>query len=159
MRTTLALLLAVGSIAGAAFASDSAHRSPLVGHWSVDVSRLPMPPEARPRSVTIAFAEADGKWATTVDIVDAGGNASHATGMTMLDGTPSAVAGSAEADVAAMTMPQPGVLVMSLAKGGLPANTRVYAVAADGRTMIETAAYFGSDGKPIMRTNYFSRMP
>ena len=159
MKSVVALLFAAALGGGVSVAGESVHGSPLIGRWSVDVSRLPMPPEARPRSVTIAFAEVDGKWATTVDIVDAGGNASHATGATMLDGTPSAVAGSAEADVAAMTMPQPGVLVMSLAKGGLPANTRVYAVAADGRTMVETAAYFGSDGKPIMRTNYFSRMP
>jgi hypothetical protein len=158
MKTFVAWMLAVG-IAGASSVVDAARGSPLIGRWSVDVSRLPMPPEARPRSVTITFADADGKWATTVDIVDAGGNASHATSTATLDGTPSAVAGSAEADVAAMTMPQPGVLVMSLAKGGLPANTRIYAVAADGRTMIETAAYFGSDGKPIMRTNHFTRMP
>jgi hypothetical protein len=48
---------------------------------------------------------------------------------------------------------------MMLGKGGVPANTRVYAVAADGRTMVEAANYFGSDGKPVMRTNYFTRMP
>lgn len=159
MKMLAALLLAVG-LAGTSFAAEPARRSPLVGRWSVDVARLPMPPQARPRSVTITFGEApDGTWSTVVDIVDAGGNASHATGTVALDGTPSPVTGSAEADVAAMTMPQPNVLAMMLGKGGVPANTRVYAVAADGRTMVETANYFGSDGKPVMRTNYFTRMP
>ena len=68
------------------------------------------------------------------------------------------VTGSPEADIAAMKQPQPDVLVVALGKGGIPASTRIYAAAADGKTMVETAVYFGSDGLPIMRTNYFTRV-
>ena len=75
MKTFAALLFAAALGGGVSVAAESVRGSPLVGRWSVDVSRLPMPPEARPRSVTITFADVDGKWATTVDIVDAGGNA------------------------------------------------------------------------------------
>jgi outer membrane murein-binding lipoprotein Lpp len=160
MKTFAAAVLAALLLPGIASGAKPSRISPLVGRWAVDVSRLPMAPEARPRSVTITFAgSADATWSTQVDIVDAGGNASHATGTTRLDGTPATVTGSAEADVAATTMPTPDVLVMSLAKGGAPANTRIYTVAADGRAMVETAAYFGSDGKPILRTHYFTRSP
>jgi hypothetical protein len=49
-------------------------------------------------------------------------------------------------------------MVMQFAKGGIPASKRVYTLAADGKTMIETAAYVGPDGKPLLRTNYFSRI-
>ncbi len=40
----------------------------------------------------------------------------------------------------------------------MPASTRIYAVAADGQSMVETVSYFGEDGKPVMRKNYFSRI-
>lgn len=160
MKTFTVAMLTVLLLPGIAPGATCSRMSPLIGRWAVDVSRLPMATEARPRSVTITFAgSADATWSTQVDIVDAGGNASHATGTTRLDGTPATVTGSAEADVAATTMPRPDVLVMSLAKGGEPANTRIYAVAADGRTMVETAAYFGTDGKPVLRTHYFTRLP
>jgi hypothetical protein len=76
-----------------------------------------------------------------------------------LDGTASSIQGdNAEADSVAVKVPAPNVMVMELARGGMPASTRVYTVAPDGRTMIETAAHLGDDGKPMMRTNYFSRV-
>lgn len=80
-------------------------------------------------------------------------------GTNALDGTPSSITGDlAEADSVAAKLPAPNVMVMQLAKGGIPASTRVYTVAADGKTMIETAAYVGPDGKPLLRTNYFRRV-
>lgn len=134
--------------------------SPLLGVWTVDVSRLPMPPQARPKSVTIKFSEAGGNnWTTTVDIYGGDGSHRHMAGTNALDGTPSSITGDlAEADSVAVKLPAPNVMVMQLAKGGIPASTRVYTVAADGRTMIETAAYVGPDGKPLLRTNYFRRV-
>src|SRR4051794_37770804 len=79
----------------------SATPSSLIGKWTVDISRLPVPLEARPKSVTIAFSEfTGGKWTMSVDIIDAGGAAIHAGGTVALDGTPTAVVGP-EADTAA----------------------------------------------------------
>lgn len=122
------------------------------------MSRLPIPPEARPKSVTITFSDAGkGRWTTQVDIVDAGGAESRAEGTALLDGTPTPVKGSIEADITAVTMPAPNVMVMQLGKGGIPASTRIYTAAADGKTMVETAAYFENDGRPVLRTNYFKR--
>jgi hypothetical protein len=133
--------------------------SPLIGSWAVDVSRLPMAPEARPKSVTIKFNDAGcGKWTTQVEIIDAGGTKNHAEATAPLDGTPVSVKGSMETDISAVKMPTPNVLVMQLGKGGIPASTRIYAVAADGKTMIETAAYFEKDGRPVLRTSYFTRL-
>lgn len=161
MTTTscLAMLLAVGAAQTALAVERPPATSPLLGSWTVDLSRLPLPPAARPKRVTITFGDAgDGRWTTEVDIVDAAGTATHAVGTATLDGTPEAVEGSSEADIAALTQPTQDVLVMSLGKQGRPASTRVYAVARDGRTMVETAAYFGTDGRPIMRTTHFSRV-
>ena len=133
--------------------------SPLIGSWAVDVSRLPIPPEARPKSVTISSSDA-GEDALTmnVKIIDAAGAEISSAGTGTLDGKATSVAGSPEADLSAMKMPAPGVLVLALSKGGVPASTRIYAVADDGRTMVETAVYFGSNGQPVMRTNYFARV-
>lgn len=152
------LLIALALHLGWARAEPAA-RSPLVGAWAVDVSRLPMPPEARPRSVTVTFAQPDAThWATRVEVVDGGGNHLVAEGSALLDGTPAAVSGNLEADLAATTLPAPGVLVMQLSKGGVPGSTRIYTLSANGRRMVETAAYFTDDGRPVVRTHHFTRV-
>jgi hypothetical protein len=155
----MTLLLAAALLSAAAPAA-AAPVSPLLGSWSVDVSRLPMRPEARPKRVTISFTDSgDGRWMTNVDIYGGDGSLRHMAGTSALDGTPGAITGDlSEADSVAVKLPAPNVMVMQLAKGGIPASTRVYTVAADGKTMIETAAYVGPDGKPLLRTNYFSRI-
>lgn len=159
MKAFFATLLAAFVMNGTPALADPSAVSPLAGQWTVDVSRLSMPPEARPESVTITFGDAgSGKWTMQVDIVDADGAKRHAEGAVTLDGTPAPVQGDFEADVAAMTMPTPHVLVAMLAKGGIPSSTRVYAVAADDESMVETATYFGKDGRPVMRTSHFTRV-
>jgi len=159
MRTLFVCLLIAGAVLGAPAHARSRTSSPLLGRWAVDVSRLPIPPAARPKGVTIIFSDADqGKLTMEVDIIDAGGAEIHSTGTAAFDGISVPVKGSPEADIVAMKRPQPDVLVVALGKGGIPASTRIYAAAADGKTMVETAVYFGSDGLPIMRTNYFTRV-
>lgn len=158
MKTFFAALLAIVFLAGAPSYAKTAGPSPLVGRWAVDVSRIPVPPAARPKSVTITFGEAGGKWSTQVVIANADGTKLHSEGTAPLDGTPTPVTGSIEADITAVKMPTPNVLVMQLGKGSVPASTRIYTVAADGKTMIETVAYFEKDGRPGLRTNYFTRL-
>jgi len=160
MKVLFAILLLIAVlIQNAPALAKPSNASPLIGSWAVDVSRLPIPPEARPKRVTITFGDAgNGKWKTQVDIVDGGGTKSHAEATAALDGTAAPVKDSPEADVTAVKMPAPNVLVMQLGKGGMPASTRVYTVAADGKSMIEIAAFFGDGGVPVMRTNYFTRV-
>jgi hypothetical protein len=154
------LLAAVVTLLSAPVLAQPSDASPLLGSWAVDTTKLPMPPESRPKSVTITHGEAGaGKWTMKVAIVAGDGAAITAVGTYSLDGTPSPVEGSPEADTAAVKMPVPNVLILALAKGGVPASTRIYSTAPDGKTMIETAVYFDRDGKPIMRTNYFNRIP
>lgn len=160
MKIMLAVLLVVCAMAGtSARAADPPATSPLTGNWSVDVTRLPMPPQARPRSVVISFGKTgDGFWSTVVDVVDADGALRHAEGSAPLDGTATPVANHFEADMVAIRMPAPNVVVMTLAKGGHPASTRIYSTADDGRTMVETISHFGPDGVPVTRTNHFTRV-
>jgi hypothetical protein len=123
-----------------------------------EVARIPIPAEARPRSVTIIFSEVEsGRLGTRVEVLDASGTPMRAEATTTLDGTPSPVSGNLEADASATTMPAENVLVMQLAAGGVPASTRVYVVSNDGESMVETSAYVGVDGQPVLRTNYFRR--
>jgi hypothetical protein len=160
MKLILATLLAAGTIAGSPTGTQPDRASPLLGSWRVDVSRLPVPPEARPKSVTITFSNVGGgKWSTHVDIFGGDGSQRHMASTYTLDGTAAAIEGdTAEADIGAVKIPARNVLVLALGKAGMPASTRVYTVAPNGKNMIETATSIGDDGKPVMRTNYFTRV-
>ncbi len=159
MKLAVITLLATLAITQTSNAAGPSVHTSLIGAWAVDTSRLPMPPAGRPKSVTITFAE-DGadRLRTRVEVVDPTGTRLEADGVTPLDGSPTPVKSNFEADVSATTMPRPEVLIMQLAKNGNPASTRIYAVSADGKTMIETVAYFTSDGMPVLRKNYFARL-
>ncbi|MDH5822486.1 hypothetical protein QFW77_05710 [Luteimonas sp. RD2P54] len=132
----------------------------LLGTWSADVSQLPMPPEARPKRVLISFDEAaGGARKIRVEIVQADGQERISEAIVPLDGSTAAIEGDRlEADAIAVKQAVADVLVMALAKGGVPASTRVYAVTADGERMVETAVHFDADGKAVMRTFLFRRV-
>ncbi len=159
MKLVAVALLFTAALAQGALAADSRPNTPLFGVWAVDTSRLPMEPAARPKSVTITFSDAGAERLNTkVEVVDPSGNRLEAEGVTPLDGAPTPVKSNFEADVTATIMPRPEVLIMQLAKNGRPASTRIYAVSANGKTMIETVAHFGPNGQPVLRNNYFSRV-
>lgn len=158
MKPLVAMLLIAGLLPLAPAASAAAQAS-VAGRWTLDTSRLPMAPAARPKSVTIRFSDAGGgQWTTHVDILGGDGSESHAVGTATLDGAPASVQGSPEADIAAIRMPAPNVLVFVLSKGGVPGSTRIYSVQPDGQHMVETAAYYGEHGMPILKTFYYSRV-
>ncbi|MEH0168469.1 hypothetical protein ABT392_05535 [Paucibacter sp. JuS9] len=159
MKPILTTLLFIATLAQSVSAADAKLDTPLIGSWSVDTSRLPMAPAARPKSVMITFSESGSEQVKMkVEVVDPAGNRMEAEGITPLDGTPTPVKSNFEADISATLMPRPDVLIMQLGKNGIPASTRIYAVQADSASMIETVAYFGADGRPVLRKNYFSRV-
>lgn len=160
MKTIAALLLLAASlISQSSLAAAAKTSSALFGTWTVDTSRLPLPPAARPKSVIVSFsAEGSDQLSTKVEVVDPTGAKLEAEGVTPLDGSPTAVKSNFEADVSATTMPTAEVLIMQLAKDGRPASTRIYAVSPDGNSMIETVAYFDGNGRPVLRENHFSRV-
>ena len=159
MKLIASIIFTAAAFAQSAFATEPKPSATLFGAWAVDTTRLPMAPNARPKSVTITFsAEAAERIRVKVDVVDPTGARLEADGVTPLDGTPTPVKSNFEADFSATYMPRPEVLIMQLAKNGSPASTRIYAVNADGNNMIETVAYFNAEGKPVLRKNYFSRV-
>ncbi|MBS0255851.1 MAG: helix-turn-helix transcriptional regulator [Proteobacteria bacterium] len=134
-----------------------ARSTPLDGVWSLDVERIP--PEERPRRVTITFHPAPGgKWATVVEMVAADGTASRTESIAAPDGVPVPVTGNmAFIDSGSLRQPAPNTLVMTLGKNGSPVSTRVYTVARDRRTMTETIIWAGS-GIPKLETTTFRRI-
>jgi hypothetical protein len=159
MKLIPAILLLIATLAQSVSAADAKLNTRLIGSWSVDTSRLPMAPAARPKSVMITFSESGSEQVKIkVEVVDPAGNRMEAEGVTPLDGTPTPVKSNFEADISATIMPRPDVLIMQLGKNGIPASTRIYAVQPDGASMIETVAYFDSSGRPVLRKNYFSRV-
>ncbi|MGN7830047.1 LuxR family transcriptional regulator [Pseudoxanthomonas sp. 22568] len=160
MKTMFAILLTAVALHAAPVLADSPVSSPLTGKWAIDVAKLPMPPEARPKSVTLEFStQADGKWNTQVKIVNPDGSTMHSDATLPLDGTPGPVTGDYWADVSAMKMPAPNVLVLQLAYKGTPSSTRIYTVTGDGKTLTETKAFFSKEGSPMLQTTTFSRIP
>lgn len=154
-----ALILVAAAWSQCAPADEAKIDSPLIGAWTVDTSRLPMAPEARPRGVTITFSDAGAeRLRMRVEVIDAAGTLLEADGVTPLDGSPTPVEVNFEADVAATTMPRSDLLILQLGKGGVPASTRIYAVQPDGVSMVETVAHFTREGQPVLRENYFSRV-
>lgn len=136
-----------------------AEQSPLLGRWAVDVTQLPVPAETRPRSVTFTFSDVgEGNWKAEVDIVAADGAATHSEGTGPLDGTPAPVTNSIEADTVAVSTPAPDVMIMALSNKGVPSSMRVFTVAPDGNSLVETAVYYSREGVPSMRRAYFTRL-
>ncbi|QNK01406.1 hypothetical protein [Dyella telluris] len=132
--------------------------SRLLGNWSLDTSRMPVPAGQRPRSVGFSFSRASDHALTLhVDIVHANGEEVHSVGTAVLDGSVFVIKDSPEADTGAMKQPAPNVLVLALQKEGTLVSTRVYSVMPDDHTLVETAVYPGKDGQPVLRTNYFTR--
>ncbi|HET9820197.1 MAG TPA: hypothetical protein VFQ16_00085, partial [Burkholderiaceae bacterium] len=81
-------LIAASMALGVANGPLAAEPVGVLGAWAVDVTRLPMPPEARPRRVTITFSdEASGRLRTRVEVVDPAGVLRLAEGVTPLDGS------------------------------------------------------------------------
>ena len=89
---------------------------------------------------------------------DAGGVQMHSVSTAALDGSAAPIKGGMEADTVALQSPGSNVLIMALSKGGVPGSTRIYTAAPDGKSLVETAVYFGDHGVPIMRTHYFTRV-
>lgn len=156
MKTLFAALVALLALQTVpAFAA-----SPLVGRWALDIVSLPMPPEARPKSVTLTFAQPDsGTWQTDIQIVAPDGGKMDSAATLTLDGAPRKVTGSYWADVGTAKMPAPNVVVVQLAYQGTPSSTRIYSVDATGTTLTETKAFFSKDGQPVLQTTTFKRLP
>lgn len=160
MKAIFVALLAAAALHAAPTHADPSAGSPLTGHWTLDVASLPMPPEMRPKSVSLDFGEApDGKWTTRVEIVEGSGNKMHGESTLALDGTPGRASGNYWVDVVAAKMPAPNVLVMQFVYQGIPRSTRVYSVSPDGKVLTETEAYSKDDGTPVLRTALFDRAP
>ncbi|HEX4479852.1 MAG TPA: hypothetical protein VH082_03520 [Rudaea sp.] len=118
MRSLLISVLTIFAIFDAVVASPSERAtSSLIGMWTVDLSRLPIPPAARPKRVTISFDDAGAdKRTMVVSIVDVAGKETSAKSTYTLDGVPVAVNGSPEADTGAAKMPSPDVFILALTK-------------------------------------------
>jgi hypothetical protein len=158
-RAVRVVLLAAAIAQGAPAVAAPLSTSPLVGTWALEVSRMTIPPNQRPKSVTIKFSDAgDDRLTTQVEILGGDGSAIHASSTCPLDGTPTAatVVGP-EGDKVSVMTPAPNVLVMALSKDGKARSIRTFTVAPDGRSLSETATYLG-DGLPGMGINYFRRI-
>ena len=157
LKPTFALLASLLLAFGSAESAEPA-AAPIFGTWEVDVSKLPMPPEARPKRVEISFRSLKpGQVSTQVRVTTVDGSIMASESVTDLSGTPAKASGNLEADTVSTTMPLPQVLVMQLSLNGHPGSTRIYAVQPGGRTMTETAANYDDHGLPYTRINYFRR--
>lgn len=162
MASAAAIVLAVTGSSQDEQRSQSAQAAaldqlPLVGKWSLDVSRIPA--NERPRSVTLDFrVSADQQWTGQSEIVTADGSRQHAEATGPADGTPVPVTGNMTfADKVSMRQPAPNTLVLTFTKDGNPVSTRVYTIEEDRKSMKETISWAGNV-TPRMVTTYFTRI-
>ncbi len=165
-RLTIFLPIAatIASLASATIAQSpsavSMARSPFLGEWELDLTRMPATYGPPPKRVLYRFQDiGNGKWRTTVDITAQDGGVGHMAVAYRPDGTAAPGEGeTSEADSAAILMPAPNVLVMNLARNKMPASVRVYSVTTDGREMTESAANVDDQGQPFVRNFHFRRV-
>lgn len=146
--------------AGTGAASPIAERSPFLGEWELDLSRMPDTYGPPPKRVTFAFDDVgSGRWLTKVEITARDGSVRHAAVEYRRDGQAVQSEGDqAEADSAAVSSPAPNVLVFSMAKENRLQGVRVYAVSTDGQEMTESAAGIDNEGAPFVRNFHFRRI-
>ena|SRR5689334_13477161 len=147
-------LVSIALFSGATAFATEPHK--LIGAWSVDMSRFDQP--NKPKSVTLTLKAADaGAYNITVDIEAPDGQVMHSEGKFVPDGKATAVQGSQDVDVAAMSMPNSRTLVMGGGFDGHPSSSRVWTLSDDGKEMIEIAIRHLPDGTPYQRKVFWQR--
>lgn len=151
--------LCLASLVTSGPAASAKAQSPFLGKWALDVSRMPVTYGTPPKSVTYEIVDlGKGRWETRIHIVDDGGVRDMAVSYRR-DGQANAGTGYAgEGDNAAVNSPAPNVLVMSLARDKQLESVRTYAVSANGREMVESAADVDDEGVPFVRNFHFKRI-
>jgi hypothetical protein len=141
-------------------APPAAGRSPFLGEWELDLTRMPDNYGPPPKRVTFAFRDlGSGEWQTIVEITAPDDSVRHIEARYRRDGRAVQAAGdTADGDSAAFSAPAPNVLMMSQGKDGGLAGARVYVVSADGREMTEAAAGVDGSGAPFVRNFHFRRI-
>jgi hypothetical protein len=160
MRRGVLILMSALCAAQVPSIAAASSKSPLLGTWVLDLNSMSIPAEFRPASVTLTFADAgQSEWQVSYTIVGKDGSVRKTWSRERLDGTPVTIEGDQiEADSVALSKPAHNVLVMGLSKNGRPGSVRVYTVATDARTMSESAANVGDDGKPFVRSFRWNRV-
>lgn len=154
-RSSLVALILVGTLLSTAILAASP-RHLMVGTWSLDVTKLTR--SNPPKAVTIVLQEVGSdRFKMAVDIVAEDGAKAHGESTFKPDGTPYPASGSADVDIASMTMPSSRTLVMGAGIGGRPSNTRVFTISDDGKHMTETIIGHGANGTPNTQTNSWNR--
>jgi hypothetical protein len=173
LRRLIVLAAAVGWVAGshanaqmaeaeshADAATPAVDRSPFLGQWELDLTRMPDTYGPPPKRVTFRFDDVgSGKWLMTVEITAPDDSIRRMAVEYRRDGR--AVKGqgdTAEGDSVAVNSPAPNVLVLSMAKDKMLNGVRTYAVSPDGREMTESAANVDVSGAPFVRNFHFRRI-
>jgi hypothetical protein len=162
MKTKIAIAtFACIGLATASLARSPANSpSPFLGTWSLDVAHMPVTYGTPPKSVIYEFVDiGQGRWETRIKITDQDGSIRDISVSYLRDGHANSGKGyKGEGDSAAVNSPAPNVLVMSLAKDKGLESVRVYAVSANGREMIESAADVDDEGVPFVRNFHYKRI-
>jgi len=145
---------------GPAVADPAADRSPFLGEWELDLTRMPNSYGPPPKRVTYSFEDLGAdRWRTRIDIIAPDGSVRHIAMEYRRDGRMvQAMGDTTDGDSGALSSAAPNVLVLSIAKDKALASVRVYAVSADGKEMTESAAAVDGEGAPFVRNFHFRRI-
>ena len=140
--------------------SQAVERSPFLGIWELDLTRMPDSYGPPPKRVTFAFEDVgSGEWLTKVEITAPDDSVRHVAVKYRRDGR--AVRGEGDpidGDIVAVHSPAPNVLVFGMGKDKKLIGARTYAVSADGQEMTESATSVDDAGTPFVRNFHFKRV-
>lgn len=147
-------------LGGHAMAQPGGERSPFLGEWELDLTRMPETYGPPPKRVTFQFEDAgSGQWRTRVEITAPDDSVRRVAVRYRRDGRAVRSEGDTlDGDTVAFTSPAPNVLMMSMAKNKGLVGVRVYAISADGTEMTESAAGINRQGAPFARDFHFRRI-
>lgn len=139
--------------------SPETGRSPFLGEWELDLTRMPDTYGPPPKRVIYTFKDVGaGKWLTNINITGRDDSVRRVSIEYRRDGRAVPGKGDVADEDAAVNSPAPNVLVMSLSRNKGLESVRVYAISADGSEMTESAADVNDEGAPFVRNFHYRRI-
>ena len=133
---------------GAAPPSQAQAPDPLVGTWTLDVSKSKFSPGPAPKSITLTFSETADGMKFVSDVVQSDGQPVHQEFTAKVDGKDYPVSGSPTADTVSLTR-KGNARTRVDKKGGKIVMTYEGRLSADGKTFTVQTKGTNAKGQPV----------
>jgi hypothetical protein len=128
------------------FASAAGSPNPLVGNWTLDLSKSKFSPGPAPKSGSRTYAETPDGVAMTFSGVGADGSSTSGQSTFKYDGKDYPITGSPDYDTLALKRVNGSTVKATLKKAGKPVGTTVRTISAHGKVLTLSSKYTNDKG-------------